>query len=100
MSIVPIRTEHPDIQPDDVLSMFLAFTRATGISQATGREYKIILSSFFSRYSDAMDFPRERTMEFLSTYENPLTYNIRFACLKVFRDWTLQEGYFGGTGIH
>ena len=35
-------------------------------------------------------------MEFLSGYENPSSYNIRFQNLKVFWDWTAREGYFRG----
>ncbi|MGI6251843.1 MAG: tyrosine-type recombinase/integrase [Aminivibrio sp.] len=36
-------------------------------------------------------------MEFLATYENPSSYNLRFAYLKVFWDWLIAEGFFRGS---
>lgn len=96
MSVVPIRKDYRNLQPEDILPLFLSFKRATGISPRTQRDYQSILGNFFSRHPDALDHPRERTMEFLAAYENPNTYNIRFQNLKVFWDWTISEGYFKG----
>lgn len=96
MSVVPIRKDYHVLQPEDVLPLFLSFKRATGISQRTLQDYQTILGIFFSRCPDALDYPRERTMEFLGGYENPSTYNLRFAYLKVFWDWTIEEGLFRG----
>lgn len=97
MSIVPIRKEYHSLQPEDVLPLFLNFKRATGISQRTLQDYQTILGIFFKRFPDALDFPRERTQEFLGSYENPSSYNLRFAYLKVFWDWIVAEGYFRGN---
>ncbi len=97
MSIVPIRKEYHSLQPEDVLPLFLNFKRATGISQRTQKDYRSILTLFFRRHPDALDHPRERTMEFLGGYKNPNTYNIRFQNLKVFWDWMAAEGFFRGS---
>ena len=96
MSTVPIRKEYHDLRPDDIVPLFLTFKRASGLSPRTQKDYRKTLSLFFSRHPDALDHPRERTMEFLSGYENPSTYNLHFAYLKVFWDWTMREGYFRG----
>ena len=96
MSTVPIRKEFRNLQPRDIVPLFLTFKRASGISPRTQKDYEKALSLFFSRFPDALDYPRERTMEFLSGYENPSTYNLHFAYLKVFWDWTMSEGYFRG----
>lgn len=96
MTAVPIRKEYRNLAPKDVLPRFLLFKKASGLSQRTVDDYQLILGIFFSRFPDALDYPRERTMEFLSAYENPTSYNIRFAYLKVFWDWTAREGYFRG----
>ena len=92
MTAVPIRKEYRNLAPKDVLPRFLLFKKASGLSQRTVDDYQLILGIFFSRFPDALDYPRERTMEFLSAYENPTSYNIRFAYLKVFWDWTTAEG--------
>ncbi|NLK19036.1 MAG: hypothetical protein GX310_04535, partial [Synergistaceae bacterium] len=96
MSVVPIRKEYHNLQSEDVIPLFLAFKRASGLSPRTQRDYKSVLSLFFSRHPDGMDRPREATMEFLGCYENPNTYNIKFQNLKVFWDWTIEEGLFRG----
>lgn len=96
MSTVPIRKEYRTLRPEDVTPLFLMYKKATGIAPRTLLDYERLLSLFFSRHPDALDHPRERTMEFLSGYENPSSYNIRFQNLKVFWDWTMREGYFRG----
>lgn len=97
MCAIPIRKEYRDYQPEDVMSLFLMFKKASGIAPRTQSDYQATLSLFFSRFPDALDVPRERTMEFLSMYENPSSYNIYFAYLKVFWDWTIAEEYFRGS---
>lgn len=96
MSILPIRKEYHGLQPADILPLFLNFKKASGLSSRTLKDYETILSLLFRRHPDALDYPRERTMEFLAAYQNPSSYNLRFAYLKVFWDWTLSEGYFRG----
>lgn len=96
MRAVPIRKEYRNLRPDDIVPLFLTYKRASGLSPRTQNDYRKTLSLFFSRHPDALDYPRERTMEFLSGYENPSTYNLHFAYLKVFWDWTAREGYFRG----
>ena len=97
MCAIPIRKDYRVLQPDDIVPLFLMYKKATGISARTQTDYRKILSFFFSRFPDSLDYPRERTMEFLSAYDNPSSYNIRFAYLKVFWDWTVREGYFRGS---
>lgn len=97
MCAIPIRKEYRELQPDDIVPLFLTYKKATGIAPRTLLDYERLLSLFFSRFPDALEFPRERTMEFLSAYENPSTYNIRFQNVKVFWDWTMREGYFRGN---
>ena len=96
MCAIPIRKEYQNLRPDDIVPLFLTFKRASGLSPRTQNDYRKTLSLFFYRFPDALDLPRERTMEFLSGYENPSTYNLHFAYLKVFWDWTAREGYFRG----
>lgn len=91
-----IRENYHQLQHGDILSIFLTFKKTQGLSPRTLKDYQKTLSLFFSRYPDALDLPRERTMAFLSAYENPSTFNIHFAYLKVFWDWTAREGYFRG----
>lgn len=96
MSVVPIRKDFRNLQPEDIAPLFLMFKRASGISQRTLLDYKRALALFFSRFPDGLDFPRERTQEFLGAYENPCSFNVYFAYLKTFWDWTIAEGYFRG----
>ena len=84
MCAIPIRKDYRNLQPDDIVPLFLMYKKATGISPRTQNDYRKILSLFFSRFPDALDYPRERTMEFLSGYENPSSYNVYFAYLSVF----------------
>jgi integrase len=97
MCAIPIRKEYRELQPNDIIPLFLTYKKATGIAPRTLLDYERLLSLFFSRFPDALDYPRERTMEFLSAYENPSSYNIRFQNLKVFWDWNIREGYFRGN---
>lgn len=96
MSVVPIRKEFRNLQPADVVPLFLMFKKASGLSPRTLSDYRKTLDLFFRRYPDGLDFPRERTMAFLAGYQNPSSYNIRFAYLKCFWDWTIEEGIFRG----
>lgn len=97
MCAIPIRKEYRELQPNDIVPLFLTYKKATGISPRTQSDYRKILSLFFSRFPDGLDYPRERTLEFLSSYDNPSTYNLYFSYLKVFWDWTAREGYFRGN---
>ena len=96
MCAIPIRKEYRELQPNDIVPSFLTLKRASGIAPRTQRDYRKVLSLFFSRFPDGLDYPRERTLEFLSSYDNPSTYNLYFSYLKVFWDWTTREGYFRG----
>ena len=96
MGVVPIFKEFWNLRPEDVLPPFILYKRAEGLADRTILDYQQRLGFFFLRFPDALEFPRERTMEFLSGYKNPSTYNIYFAYLKVFWDWVQAEGYFKG----
>lgn len=98
VGILPIRKELWDLKPEDILPSFLLYKRAEGLADRTILDYKQRLGLFFLRFPDALEFPRERTLEFLSAYKNPSTYNIYYAYLKVFWDWIMNEGYFKGKG--
>ena len=96
MSVVPIFKELWNLRPEDILPSFILYKQASGLSDRTILDYKQRLGLFFLRFPDALDYPRERTLEFLSVYKNPSTYNIYYAYLKVFWDWVQAEGYFKG----
>lgn len=96
MSVVPIFKELWNLRPEDILPQFILYKQASGLSDRTILDYKQRLGLFFLRCPDALNSPRERTMEFLSAYKNPSTYNIYYAYLKVFWDWVQAEGYFKG----
>ena len=96
MCAVPIRKEYRTLQPSDIVPLFMLFKRAAGLAPSTLEDYKTTLGHFFSQHPDGLDFPRERTMEYLSGYENPCSYNVKYAYLKVFWDWTIVEGYYRG----
>lgn len=96
MCALPIRKEHRELQPADMMRSFLLYKSACGLAERTMTDYRKILEHFFAAFPDALDFPRERTMEYLAGYSNPTSFNIRFAYLKVFWDWTTAEGYFRG----
>ena len=105
MCAIPIRKEYWNLQPEDVVPQFILYKQASGLSERTITDYKKLLRLFFSRFPDALEFPRERTMEFLASYKNPCSYNIYYAYLKVFWDWVQAEGYFKGDrhpldGLH
>ena len=97
MPALPIRKEYRELQPADLMRSFLLFKKAAGLSPRTITDYEAVLSRFFHLYPDALDFPRERTMEHLSSYENPSSYNLRYAYLKCFWDWCAAEGNFRGS---
>ena len=99
MSIAPIRQEHHYLSPNDIIPAFLLFKKASGISPSTHWGYKRLLLAFFREFPDALDKPRESTLAFLSRYDNPYSFNLFYAYLKNFWDWTLSEGYFRG-GVH
>lgn len=96
MCAIPIFKEYWNLRPEDIVPQFILFKQASGLSDRTINDYKKMLKLFFSRFPDALDFPREKTMEFLSKYKNPGSYNINYAYLKVFWDWVQAEGYFKG----
>lgn len=96
MCAIPIRKEYWNLRPEDIVPMFILFKEASGLSDRTILDYKQRLGLFFLRFPDALDFPRERTLEFLSAYKNPCTFNLYYAYLKVFWDWVQAEGYFKG----
>lgn len=98
MGILPIRKENWNLRPEDILPSFILFKQAEGLADRTILDYRQRLRLFFLRFPDALEFPRERTLEFLSAYKNPSTYNIYYAYLKVFWDWVMNEGYFKGNG--
>jgi len=96
MGVVPIFKEFWNLRPEDILPSFILYKQAEGLADRTILDYRQRLGFFFLRFPDALDFPRERTLAFLSSYRNPSTYNIYFAYLKVFWDWVQAEGYFKG----
>lgn len=96
MGVVPFRQEYRNLQPEDVLPSFLMFKKASGVSPRTLEDYKTILRIFFKRHPDGLDNPRAATMEFLAAYDNPSSYNIRFAYLKILWDWMSSEGLLRG----
>jgi len=96
MGVVPIFKEYWDLKPEDIVPQFILFKQASGLSERTIRDYKQLLKLFFLRYPDALEFPRERTLELLSTCKSPCYYNNCFANIKVFWDWAMSEGYFKG----
>ena len=105
MCAIPIRKEYWNLQPEDVVPQFILYKQASGLSERTITDYQKLLRLFFTRFDDALEFPRERTMEFLASYKNPCSYNIYYAYLKCFWDWTQQEGFFKGDrhpldGLH
>ena len=96
MGVVPIFKEYWTLKPEDIIPQFILFKQASGLSERTIRDYKQLLKLFFLRYPDALEFPRERTLELLSTCKSPCYYNNCFANIKVFWDWAMSEGYFKG----
>jgi len=105
MCAIPIFKEYWSLKPEDIVPQFILFKQASGLSDRTIKDYRKMLKLFFLRFPDALDYPRERTLQFLSTYKHPGSYNINFAYLKVFWDWTQAEGFFKGDrhpldGLH
>ena len=96
MCAIPIFKEYWSLKPEDIVPQFILFKQASGLSDRTIKDYRKMLKLFFLRLPDALDFPRERTMEFLSKYKNPGSYNINYAYLKVFWDWYINEGFYNG----
>ncbi len=96
MCAIPIFKEYWSLKPEDIVPQFILYKQASGLSDRTIKDYRKMLKLFFLRYPDALDYPRERTLQFLSTYKHPGSYNINFAYLKVFWDWVQAEGYFKG----
>ena len=100
MNTVPIRKENRSLQSADIMPAFLLFKKASGVTPRTVASYGEVLEMFFRRFPDALDKPRERTLEFLGQYENAYSFNMRFSYLKVFWNWCLEEGYYRGDGVH
>jgi len=97
MCAIPIFKEFWNLKPEDIVPQFILFKQASGLSERTLRDYKQLLKLFFLRYPDALEFPRERTLELLSTCKSPCYYNNCFANIKVFWDWVQAEGFFKGN---
>ena len=97
MGIMPIRKELWELKPEDIIPQFLLYKQAEGLSEYTMKDYRQRLKFFFSHYPDALEFPRERTMEFLAGYKNPCSFNLNYAYLRVFWNWVIDEGYFKGS---
>lgn len=105
MCAIPIRQEFWDLKPEDIVPQFILFKQASGLANGTIADYKKTLKILFKRHPDALDYPRQRTQEFLSGYRNPCSYNIYYAYLKCFWDWIMQEGFYKGDrhpldGLH
>ena len=81
MGVVAFRKNSPNIQPEPLTTLFLTFKRAQGVAPRTIGDYKKTLGLYFKRHPDGLEFPRERTQEFLGSYENPCTFNLYFAML-------------------
>ena len=79
-------------------SMFLNFKKAEGRAKKTLFEYGKTLDYIGKQFPDILSNPTPSILEFLGRYENPNTYNIYFAYLKVFFNWCISEGHF--TGLH
>ena len=67
MCAIPIRKEYWNLQSKDIIPQFILFKKASGLSDRTISDYKNLLRRFFLRFPDALDYPRERTLELLST---------------------------------
>ncbi|NCC85822.1 MAG: site-specific integrase [Clostridia bacterium] len=97
MCAVPICKEHRELRPADLIQLFLLYKAACGLSEKTMKDYGYHLAKFFRLYPDALDFPRERTMEYLAGYSNPTSFNLRYSYLRCFWNWCADEGYFRGS---
>ena len=97
MCAVPIRKEKRLVQPDDLIRMFLLYKAACGLAEKTKSDYRYHLEQFFRLHPDALELPRERTMEYLAGYSNPSSFNLRYSYLRCFWNWCADEGYFRGT---
>jgi len=86
MCAVPIRKEYRNLQPSDLLPLFLSFTATSGLSERTISDYRKILQHFFAHHPDALSNSRADTLEYLARYSNPNSFNMRYAYLKCF--WT------------
>lgn len=80
----------------ELLMQFLTFKRADGRAPRTLKDYQAHISHFYQTCPEAWENPRSSVLAYLSRYENPSTYNLRFAYFKVWFDWLMTEGLFPG----
>ena len=78
----------------ELTTLFLDFKKAEGLSMRTLQDYKGLLSLLARRYPTTSKEARNSVIAFLGGFENPNSYNIYFAYLKVFFDWCIHEGYY------
>ena len=82
---------------NELMEMFLNFKKAEGRAKSTIDGYIKILSILKSRYPDVLDNPVNAVRSHFATLENPNSYNIHFAYIKVFFDWCIREDFLSCT---
>lgn len=90
-----------DFQTDltQVLSLFLDFKRAEGVSPRTVQEYDENVRRFFRLYPEAAKEPveaRQAMLSYLAEAKNPYTYNLRLTYLNAFYTWAENEEFWPG----
>ncbi len=93
--VLRIRQDVPET-PEACISEFLLLKKAEGRSPATLTGYGKVLRPLYARHPETWEHPREGVIAYLGKIENPNTYNIAFAYIKCFFDWTQREGYLSG----
>lgn len=75
-----------------IIRLFLAFRQAEGLARRTLEDYRAHLTAFSARIPEGTEDYRAAVLSYLSDDINPNTYNLRFAYLKKFFSWCLEEG--------
>lgn len=85
-------TQEKQLDVAESVRQFISYKKASGLSPRTLDDYSVILAHFFKLHPDGVKMPRQSCLEYLARYENPCSYNLRFAYLKCFWDWCIHDG--------
>ncbi|MEQ8235157.1 MAG: tyrosine-type recombinase/integrase [Syntrophomonadaceae bacterium] len=87
---------------EDALELYLAWKRATGVSERTLDDYRDYVSRLYKKYPDIYRDEHElkkAVFDFMGKKVKPAYYNLKLAYLKGFLKWCVNEGIYSDNPL-
>ena len=93
--VVKLNKKVEEVTWEEALKHFLFFKKAQGLTEATVKDYRSRITSFFKRYNCWQDemATKNSILEYMSEEVAPSTYNLRLVYLRAFFNWCIDENY-------